>query len=231
MSWFDGIVLGVIGLSTAFASVRGFSREFASIMAIALAAVVTAYGFGLLGPLFGADGSVVASAMLGAALFVVAFIGFWVGFGWLADHIHRGAGRSADRALGGVFGAIRGVALVGLGYLMFSYYAEEDRQPEAVTGALTFPIAKGTADFFESLAPASTRIDLDQPAGDDEDEEGAEETEDSGDAAPASGGSQNALNAPMSPASYSIGQREGLAEVIATHTTREEERRDDRRPE
>ncbi|MEL6364617.1 MAG: CvpA family protein [Pseudomonadota bacterium] len=229
MTWFDGVVLGVIGLSTAFAAIRGFSREFASIMAIAFAAVATLYGFAGLAPVIRADSSLLLSVGFGAVLFAVTFLAFWIGFGWIADHIHRGAGRTADRVLGGAFGALRGLALVGLGYLMISYYAEESRQPPAVTEALTFPLAKSVADFFESLAPEGTRLEPDGPASDDDGEE--ESPGNDGE------GSQNALNAPMSPASYTTGQSEGLAEIIATRgadagtDATDDERRDASRPE
>jgi len=222
MTWFDGIFIGIVFISTAFAVIRGFAKEASSILAIVAAAVVAAYGFGAIRQGLGADGSLILSIGLGLGLFVGAYVAFAFGLGWIADQIHRGAGGRVDTILGGVFGAARGVALIGLGYLMYSYYLEEQRQPEAVTSALTFPVARSAAAFFDGLAPAATRIELDLPSDDaDPDADNVPEEDDApaGDGAPTEA-SSNAMDAPMYAIGYSAGAREGLSEIIAVHDTR-----------
>ena len=218
MTWFDALVLIVIGLSTLFAVIRGFAKELATILTIVLAVLVSAYGLNLIGT----SGSLVMVLLIGLALFVGAFAIFAFVFGWVAERIHVATGGQADNILGGIFGFLRGLALVGLLYLAYSYYAAEDRQPAAVREALVFPVVKATAVFFDDIAPEWTRIDFLQPAAEDEimgDEDKDRDDEDAETAALTFQGSSNAFNAPMSAARYSAGEREGLSEVIAVHAT------------
>ncbi len=66
-----------------------------------------------------------------------------------------------DRAAGGAFGFIRGLVLIGLGYLGYSYYLDEAKQPDSVKSAFTRPVAAGMAHWFESFTPETA--DLDAP--------------------------------------------------------------------
>ncbi|MEO1137603.1 MAG: hypothetical protein AAFW68_13520, partial [Pseudomonadota bacterium] len=58
--------------------------------------------------------------------------------------------------------------LIGLGYLGYSYYLDEAKQPEEVRSAMTRPIAAGVASWFESFTPETA--DLDAPAPTESDE-------------------------------------------------------------
>jgi membrane protein required for colicin V production len=104
----------------------------------------------------------------------------------------EGRARLADRVGGGVFGLARGLALVGLAYLGYSYYLDETQQPEFVKSAVTRPIASGVAHWFETFAPETAHI------------EGA--------AVPSA--EENAA-----VQGYNRGDRNGLQEIVTTVTT------------
>lgn len=193
MTLFDLIVVSVILASTAFAVVRGALREIGTLVVLAGAGGAA---FGLIKPaqaVAGLGDSFLATAAIGGAIALVAFIGLYLGLHVALTRVRlKGRALQADRIGGGVFGLARGLALVGLGFLAYSYYLDESRRPEAVRGAFTLPMAEGAADFFESFAPEGTGL-----------EDGAKvKAED--DAA--------ALG-------YGRGDRAGLSELVSTVTT------------
>ncbi len=159
---FDLLFFVVVGVSTAFAVLRGGLRELSTLLALAIAGGVTLLLIepvlaitGQAGSFFGAA---IIAAILIAAFFVVAHIGFHIA---LKRVSLSERGRLFDRIGGGAFGFLRGLVLIGLGYLGYSYYLDEAKQPDSVKSALTRPIAAGMANWFESFTPESA--DLDAP--------------------------------------------------------------------
>ena len=202
MTSFDLIVIAVLLLSVSFAMVRGALRELGTLLALGLAAVGAAVLVRPIQSIAGAGDSFLftatIAAVLVAVLFCVLYFGLHVG---LTRVQLTGGARRVDRIGGGVFGLARGLVLIGLGFLAYGYYLDEERRPDAVTKALTLPLAKGMADLFESLAPASTRLDAapsDAPAGAGEDDQNA------------------------AAEGYERGERAALAEIVATATTSSE---------
>lgn len=193
---FDLLFVLVVGVSTAFAALRGGLRELSTLLALAVAGGLTLL---LVEPVLGAVGqegsffgTVIIAAVMVAIFFVVAHIGLHLG---LKRMPLEGRARRIDRIGGGVFGLARGLVLVGLGYLGYSYYLDEARQPDEVRNAITQPVAAGLATWFEGFAPESAYIEsqpLPEPTGD----------------AAAQG--------------YDRGDRNGLSEIVTTVTTTEE---------
>lgn len=197
MTWFDLIIVAVIVASTAFAVIRGALREVGTLAVLAGAG---AGGYFLLKPvqsLLGLGDSFMTTAAVGGAL---AFLGFVALYFLLHAGLQRlplsGRALTADRIGGGVFGLARGLALIGLGFLAYSYYLDEARRPAAIANALTLPMAKTAAAFFESFAPAGG-ADLDG-------------------ATPAPDPQENAAIE-----GYGRGDRTALAEIVSTVTTAE----------
>lgn len=165
---FDLLFFVVVGVSTAFAVLRGGLRELSTLLALAIAGGITLL---LIEPAIAITGQ--AGSFFGTAIIAAILIGVF----FLASHIglHIGlkrfplAGRAAlfDRIGGGVFGLFRGLVLIGLGYLGYSYYLDEAKQPEEVKTAMTRPIAAGMANWFESFTPETA--DLDAPVKPEED--------------------------------------------------------------
>lgn len=170
MTLFDLIVVSVILASTAFAVIRGALKEIGTLAVLAGAG---AAAFALLKPvqsLAGLGGSFLTTAAIGGAIATIAFIGLYLGLHFGLERVRlRGRALQADRIGGGLFGFARGLALVGLGFLAYSYYLDEARRPAAVQSALTLPMAKSVASFFESFAPKGTGLEAEPMAPPEED--------------------------------------------------------------
>lgn len=166
---FDLLFLVVVGVSTAFAVLRGGLRELSTLLALAIAGGVTLL---LIEPLLAVTGqagsffgTAIIAVILIAIFFVIAHIGLHIG---LKRMPLEGRAKLIDRVGGGAFGFFRGLVLIGLGYLGYSYYLDEAKQPESVKSAITQPLAAGMASWFESFTPETA--DLDAPVKPVEDE-------------------------------------------------------------
>lgn len=195
---FDILVLLVLGLSTAFAALRGGLRELSTLIALAIAGGLTLIVAepvlavtGLAGSFFG---TIIIAAVLVAVFFIVAHVGLHFG---LQRVPLEGRAKLTDRIGGGVFGFVRGLVLVGLGYLGYGYYLDEARQPDSVKSAITRPVAAGMANWFQSFTPDEAYIES-APAGEEEAEPD-----------PAESG-------------YDRLDRNGLSEIVTTVTTSDE---------
>ena len=197
MTSFDFLVIAVLALSIAFAVIRGALREFGTLAALGGAAGAA---FVLVKPLqavFGAGASFITTLMIAGIVGFIAFIGFYFLLHLGLKRVTLSArGARTDRIAGGVFGLARGLALIGLGFLAYGYYLDEDRRPEAVRNAMTLPIAKAMADFFDGLAPAATHLAPEAPEK-----------------------SEPATNAAVE--GYGRSDRSALAEIVTTVTTRD----------
>ena len=59
-----------------------------------------------------------------------------------------------DRAAGVAFGVVRGLVIVALAYLAFTYFVPIRNQPKMVTEARVLPVIQGTADVLLSVVPS-----------------------------------------------------------------------------
>ena len=158
---FDALVLLVIGISTALAVLLGGLREIAVLVALAAAAFVTFLVAEPLIGMLGASGSTMTSLIVALGTFGVSFLVLHLlTYLGLRQFPLEGNADLINRIAGGIYGFVRGIALVGIFFLGYSYYLDEDRQPESVRNAFTQPMANSVAKFFEGLAPASTQVDL-----------------------------------------------------------------------
>ena len=192
MTVFDALLLAVLGFSIFFAAMRGAIRELATLAGLAIAALVAWFGAKPLVALLGKDGSFLMTVAATGMLGILAFGGFYF-------LIHKGLLRlkltkkqkTIDRYGGGVFGLIRALALIGLGFLGYGYYLDAQNQPDAVKKAFLLPVATASAGFFEQFAPRASNL----------------------------GGT--AKEEPADPARQGYGQaaRSGLKEIVTTVTT------------
>ena len=155
MTWFDFLLIAVLIVSIGFAVIRGAIREFATLIALGLAALVAYFLFNPMVGAFGLKGSFFGMLALAGVLFALAFLAIYAGFHFGLKRVRLDQTmQRVDLIGGGVFGLVRGLALIGLGFLGYAYYLDADKRPEAVNGAAMLPLAQGAAGFFESLAPA-----------------------------------------------------------------------------
>src|SRR4249919_1369272 len=65
-----------------------------------------------------------------------------------------------DRALGIAFGVVRGLVIVGLAYMAFTYFVPIKQHPTALTEARSLPLIQSSAEVLLSLAPEHAYADF-----------------------------------------------------------------------
>ncbi len=197
MTWFDFLLIAVLVISIGFAAIRGAMREFATLIALGGAAALAFLVFNPLLGVMGLEGSIFGMAGLAAGLLGLFFGLLYVGFHFALKRVALSPELArVDRIGGGAFGLLHGLALIGLGFLGYAYYADEEHRAEGVNDAVLLPVAQSAADFFEALAPEHDSQEIISP----------EEIDQRNDAA-ADG--------------YRRGERAALEEIVATATTSE----------
>lgn len=194
MTVFDALLLGILGVSIAFAAARGAIRELTTLGVLGLAGVAAWLGAKPALAFFGSNGvfqTIAAAGVIG----LIAFGGFYfIAHKALLRLKLNKKQRQADKIGGGVFGLVRALALIGLGFLGYGYYLDEANQPDAVKKALLRPVAAASASFFEQFAPSQRDL---------------------------ADGKTAAAPAPANAAKdgYANADRTGLKEIVATVTT------------
>lgn len=149
----DFVIIVAVLASVVVGVIRGIVRE-----AIAMAALLLAIWAALhLGPyaggwLGGSMGSTDFEMWAGRGLIFIIVLALGALAGWGISKIVRMAGLSGtDRYLGGVFGFLRAVVLVGL-FALFGRYAAFDADDWWLDSSL-IPYAETVADWIEVMAP------------------------------------------------------------------------------
>jgi membrane protein required for colicin V production len=159
------VVLVVLG-SMAYAIWRGFVSETLSIVAWAAAAFAALY----LGPWFGRMAhALIATAWLAAvvgyaAAFLVVFIPLSFASYRFAESIRQSPVGPIDRVLGGTFGVVRGLAILGFAYLIFTAFVPILNQPRWLKEARTLPLIQSSAQVLLSIVPRHSSIPAAAPA-------------------------------------------------------------------
>src|SRR6185312_7201646 len=151
----DPIVLVVVFISAVYATYRGFVSETLSIFAWAAAAFATLFFGPKLAPI--ARG-LFASPLLGVltgyvAIFLVVLLPLSFMSFRFAQSVKNSQVGTLDRSLGGVFGIVRGLAIIGLAYIAFSSVIPVKSQPDWISGAKTLPLIQVSAEALLSLVP------------------------------------------------------------------------------
>jgi membrane protein required for colicin V production len=151
----DLVVVVVILLSVIYAISRGFVDETLSILAWAVAAFATLFFAPRLAPLlrnhFAHDWEGAAIAYLGVFLVVMLPLQFMSHR--FAETVRRSEIGPIDRSLGAVFGLLRGLAIVGIGYLLFTVFVPIRDQPRWVLDARLLPLIQKSSDVIASIVP------------------------------------------------------------------------------
>src|SRR6201981_230821 len=151
----DLVLLGVMLISGLLAMVRGFMREILSIAAWGAAAIVTLYSFNKLLPTaktyFSND--TVAAVVVVAGVFVGTLIVVSVITVRISDMILDSRIGALDRTLGFLFGLARGLLIVVVAFLFFSWLVPEKQRPDWVSGAKSVWVLQETGDWLMSLLP------------------------------------------------------------------------------
>jgi membrane protein required for colicin V production len=162
ITFVDVLALLVVLISCAYAAWRGFLSEVLSIFAWAAAAFATLYFGPWLIPLMRGVISTpwLASLAAYAGIFLVVLIPLsFIGHRFSETVKHSPIG-PLDRALGIAFGVVRGLVIVGLAYLAFTYFVPIKEQPTALTQARSLPLIQSSAEVLLSLAPERDYADF-----------------------------------------------------------------------
>jgi len=159
MTVFDLIVIFILVLSTGLAAMRGALLELATLLALGIAGLLSFQFAGSILEMTGKEGSVMAMIITHFVLIGIFFIVFYVITHLLLMKFPLSTrGIQINRIVGGLFGFLRGYVVIGLGFLAYGYYLDEEHQHESVRDALTTPFAASGAAMFERFIPDSTQL-------------------------------------------------------------------------
>lgn len=155
----DLVVIAILLLSALLAAWRGFTREVLSIGAWIGAAVVMFLAGPTAIPFAAAyvENDTIAMIAAYGAIFILALIPL----SYISYRISEGVQESAigpvDRLLGLVFGAGRGLVVLGIGYLVFVSLVSESRMPDWYKEARLRPLVESSGKVIASLLPSRDR--------------------------------------------------------------------------
>ena len=155
---FDIVLLIIMLVSGFLAMLRGLTREVLSIVSWAAAALAALYAYlhyrdfarAYIGHPQLADIVLVAAVFL-LVLVIVSLLTMKIGDTVLDSRIG-----ALDRSLGFLFGLARGLILVVIVYLFYSWFFSREAQPPAITDAWTLPLIESTGEVIKDLAEKAT---------------------------------------------------------------------------
>ena len=151
----DGILVGFTLVSAMLAMVRGLSREVLSIASWVAAAAAAYFFYPMVLPYaqrYIANDQIALAASAGA-VFVVALIIVTLITMKIADLIIDSRIGALDRTLGFLFGLARGLLIVVVAFLFFTWLVPDKQRPDWVTGAKSRVVLQGTGDWLMALLP------------------------------------------------------------------------------
>jgi len=159
MHWIDILVIVTLLISGAFGYARGFVHEVLSIAGWAGAAFATLYGAPILKTF---TQNFIPDPFISALVTgIVLFIATLVILSLITRQISKGVKESAlgalDRALGFLFGLLRGALIVCLVWIGYEWTTPPKELPAWVFIARTMPVVIQGADILKSLVPLSEK--------------------------------------------------------------------------
>jgi membrane protein required for colicin V production len=154
-TFIDVIVIVVVLVSAVYATWKGFISETLAIVAWAAAAFATLYfgawaGEWLRGLISSPWLRMIAAY---AAVFIVVFVPLSIVSLRLGERVRHSPVGPLDRALGATYGVVRGLAVVGLAYLVFTAFVPIRSQPDWLATARTLPLIQSSSELLLALIP------------------------------------------------------------------------------
>jgi membrane protein required for colicin V production len=160
----DYIYIGLILVSTIWASIRGGVYETVATLSWVIAAIAARFVSPLLDGLFqgwfnlteSTIGTLVASYFL---VFFVILVIFGIFNQKLRDRVQDSMLNVTDHTFGIVFGIIRGIVVMGLVYWGLLWYYSDTSLPSYMTSARTRPVMQLTADKIDDwFIPGKSKL-------------------------------------------------------------------------
>src|SRR6201996_9560312 len=154
-SFLDCLIVLIILVSAIYAGWRGFLWETLTIFAWAAAAFACLYFGPYIIPLTRSlvQQDWLASLLAYASVFLAVFIPLAFMTARFSASVKHSPIGPLDRAAGVAFGVVRGLVLIGLAYLAFTYFVPIRQHPHWVTEARLLPKVQSTADVLLSVVP------------------------------------------------------------------------------
>lgn len=155
VTFIDFLIVLIIVVSAGYAAWRGFVSETLTIFEWVAAALACLY----IGPyLIPMMRSLFSQPWLASLLaYASVFLAVFIPFAFLSHRISQGVKNSPigplDRAAGVGFGILRGLAIVGLAYLAFTYFVPIRQHPRWLTQAELLPLVQNTSEVLLSIVP------------------------------------------------------------------------------
>jgi len=155
ITWLDFLLLGVMMISGLLAMIRGFMREVLSITAWAAAAVATVLLYNRLLPIAKANISsdMLAAGAVVSGVFLITLLVVSIITVRISDMILDSRIGALDRTLGFLFGLARGLIIVVVAFLFFSWLVPGNKQPEGVRNAKSRVVLENTGEWLQALLP------------------------------------------------------------------------------
>jgi membrane protein required for colicin V production len=151
----DIFLLVVMLISGLLAMIRGFMREILSIGAWGIAALATLYSYSRVLPMakqyFNSD--MVATGVSVGGIFLLTLLIVSIITVRISDMILDSRVGALDRTLGFLFGLGRGLIIVVVAFLFFSWLVPERSQPEWVRSAKSKVVLQSTGQWLMSMLP------------------------------------------------------------------------------
>ena len=182
VTWLDIIVAAFMLISALLAMVRGFTREVLSILSWVVAALVVVWVFPRYQDQFrefmSGSPKLLADVLLVFGIFVVTLIIVTFITIRLADKILDSRVGAFDRSFGFLFGLARGLIIVVIAYLFFTWLVPTENQPQWVLQAKSRAVLDYTGEAIRRMLPEDPGAALTQikpPDEPDGEEPAAEE--------------------------------------------------------
>ena len=212
ITWLDIIVLIFTLISALLAMARGFTREILSILSWVIAALAALWLFPRYQEqareMLSGSPKLLADILLVFGIFLITLIIATFITIRLADKILDSRIGALDRSFGFLFGVARGLIIVVIAYLFFTWLVPESGQPEWVRQAKSRAMLDYTGEAIRRLLPEDPGAALSKikPPGDTDTEEPAVEEP------PAEGESKNEDSTRQ--LGYKRTERQGLDQLM-----------------
>jgi membrane protein required for colicin V production len=155
VTFLDCLIVLIIVVSAGYAAWRGFLWETLTIFAWAAAAFACLYFGPYIIPLTRSlvQQDWLAGLLAYAAVFLAVFIPLAFMTARFSATVKHSPIGPLDRAAGVAFGIVRGLVIVGLAYLAFTYFVPIRNQPRWVTEARLLSVVQSAADIMLTVVP------------------------------------------------------------------------------
>jgi len=153
----DLILVAIMLVSGLLALMRGFTREVLSLLAWGGAAAAAFFAIHSQGLLDLANKyiqpEIAAKIAVAGGVFIIVLIIISIISVKISDLVVDSAAGVFDRTLGFAYGLARGLVLVVIAYMIYSYLVPPDRQYAGVRNAHSLPIIESVAEMVKSVIP------------------------------------------------------------------------------